>query len=211
MTTIVQKLVEARKLFRPFGKNRQAYNYKYADLDEIVSATTEGLQSQGLSVHTTTEAIEIAQKPWLIVTAFLSDASGEKLSASIPMPLDSVGRAKVPAQDMGSIVTYGRRYAYAALLNLTADEDIDAAPEDRKPEQRPAAANVKAPVPAVKADDPKIKADQLALIRNYVAAHGPETVTKLLNIQSTAVINSWNLATLKDATKFLSENLPVIK
>ncbi len=98
--TIIAKLVEARKDFQPFGKNRQAYNYKYADLDEIISATGPALLKHGLSVHTSSEAIEIAQKPWLIVTACLSDKFGQEIKASIPMPLENVTKAKVPAQDM---------------------------------------------------------------------------------------------------------------
>jgi hypothetical protein len=203
--TIIAKLVEARKDFQPFGKNRQAYNYKYADLDEIISATGPALLKHGLSVHTSSEAIEIAQKPWLIVTACLSDKFGQEIKASIPMPLENVTKAKVPAQDMWSIITYGRRYAYCALLNLTADEDIDAGPGTEQQKPAPIASS-KPPIPPKTTLPSKIQSPReknLGIIRNYIVKHGKEFILQTLDISDLALINSWDDTKLDDCVDFL--------
>lgn len=196
-SSIIAKLVEARKEFQSFGKNRQAYNYKYADLDEIISKTGPALTAKGLSVHTSTETIEIGQKPWLIVTAHLSDELGGKLTASIPMPLESVSKAKIPAQDMGSIITYGRRYAYCALLNLTADEDIDADTEKKQDEPKTNYQSAKgSAVPQIKATQQIKSVDKRkeywAKIKSYCEVYGQQRVLDALDIASFDLMNTWD-------------------
>lgn len=208
--SIRSKLVEARKEFQPFGRNKQAYNYKYADLDSIISATGPALIKHGLSVHTTSELIDIASKPWMVMTAILSYETGQELKASIPMPLEKVTSAKVPAQDMGSIITYGRRYVYCALLNLTADEDIDGAPGEtfiehpQKPKPAPIATSN--PIQPKAAPAPILTPIQKkkALIRDYIVKHGKETLLQTLDISDLAVINSWDEQRLQDCLDFLA-------
>lgn len=206
--TIVAKLLAAREEFLPFGRNKQAYNYKYADLDAIISATGPALLKYGLSVHTSSQTVAIADKPWLIVTACLSDKLGNKLESSIPMPLENVTKAKVPAQDMGSILTYGRRYAYCALLNLTADEDIDAALGE--PVQKSKAP----PIAAPKIAAPKPKGDRendLANIRAYITKLGKDKIMKTLGLEDLAVINTWNDKTVMECLEYLQNNLGKIE
>jgi hypothetical protein len=192
--SIRSKLVEARKEFQPFGRNKQAYNYKYADLDSIISATDPALIKYGLSVHTTSELIDIASKPWMVMTAVLSDETGQELKASIPMPLEKVSGAKVPAQDMGSIITYGRRYVYCALLNLTADEDIDGAPGEtfiehpQKPKPAPIAPSANIAKPVIQSS----KSKKLASMKSFVDNYGKDAVLEILDISDSSLLKSWD-------------------
>jgi hypothetical protein len=92
------------------------------------------------------------------VTTVISHSSGEWISSTVSMPMPD--RAK--AQDLGSMTTYLRRYAIAAVAMLTGEEDDDAerdrnarsAPRiDAKPKPsiptNPSAGDAK---PAVKSD-----------------------------------------------------------
>lgn len=209
-SSIHSKLVAASEQFEPFVRNKQAFNYKYADLDAILSATVPALRSQGLSVHTTSELTEIGGKAWMLMTGILSDGTTE-IKATIPMPLEKVSMAKVPAQDMGSTITYGRRYVYCALLNLTpSDEDIDGAPvETVQPKARPApiapAANNN-PIQPKAAPAPILTPIQKkkALIKDYIVKHGKETLLQTLDISDLAVINSWDEQRLQDCLDYLA-------
>lgn len=199
------KLVEARKEFLPFGRNKQAYNYKYADLDSIISATGPALLRQGLSVHTTSDLIDIAGKPWMVMTAVLSDETGQEMKASIPMPLEKVTSAKVPAQDMGSIITYGRRYVYCALLNLTADEDIDGAPGEAVIEYpaKPKPAPIAQSKTVIQSNRTKL----LDAIKNFVNIYGKDSVLEVLDISDSALLKSWNDQKLQDGLDKLAATL----
>lgn len=203
--SIVSKLLAARAEFEPFGKNKQAYNYKYADLDAIISATGPALLKHGLSVHTSTQTVSIADKPWLIVRACLSDKFGQKLEADIPMPLENVTKAKVPAQDMGSIITYGRRYAYCALLNLTADEDIDAALDE--PQKGKTPAPIAAPKPIEPAKPKRSRENDLAMLRSYITKFGKDHILRTLNIENLDVVSKWNDKTVAECIDYLITSL----
>lgn len=94
------------------------YTFHYADLGAIIEATKAPLAKHGLCVSHSTEVAE--QAFWLVTT--LLHSSGQWQSARYPLPKG--GEAK----DMGSAITYGRRYLMSALLNVVADDDNDAEP-----------------------------------------------------------------------------------
>jgi len=81
--------------------------FKYAPL---------GLDKYGLSV---------VQAPYtegenIIVETFLLHNSGEWIKT----PLLSLKMEKLTAQGVGSAITYARRYALSALLNISSEEDV---------------------------------------------------------------------------------------
>lgn len=204
--SIHYKLNEARKEFQPFGRNKQAFNYKYADLDSIIAATQPALMKQGLVVSNSSKLVEVSGKPWMIFTAKLMDTAGGFIKSSIPMPLEKVLTAKVPAQDMGSIITYGRRYVYCALLNITADEDIDGAPGEafveypQKPKPAPIAPSANIPKPVVQSS----KSKKLASMKTFVDTYGKDAVLEVLDISDSALLKSWDDQKLQDGLDKLS-------
>lgn len=103
MTAIINKT-------NPHFKNR------YADLAAVIDATRKPLADNGLSVTQTTE---VRDGGFVLVTA-LRHSSGQWIASDYPLPM-----AAKP-QELGSALTYARRYSLSALLCIAADEDDDA-------------------------------------------------------------------------------------
>lgn len=94
-----------------------SFNSKYAPLSEVINTIKDGLARNGLS---------IVQSPYtdgdnVIVETILLHNSGEWLKA----PPLSLKMDTVTAQGAGSAITYARRYAISAILNISSEEDND--------------------------------------------------------------------------------------
>jgi hypothetical protein len=119
---IAEALAQAQAEFLPIEKNKTvksgSYSYKYADLTEVQKKTTPALCRYGISVFQSTH-IEHGRE---IVKTRLIHKSGQWLEneISLKITLDT-------PQGLGSCTTYGRRYGLCAALNVSGDEDIDAA------------------------------------------------------------------------------------
>lgn len=92
------------------------FKSRYADLASVLDAARAPLAANGLSYSQMTEARDGA---FVLVTT-LMHASGQWISSEYPLP--STGRP----QEMGSALTYARRYSLSALIGNAADEDDDA-------------------------------------------------------------------------------------
>lgn len=116
----------------PFLKNR------YADLGAVIEAAKVVLPKYGLSVSqlVSSDADKIA------VTTILMHQSGQWLKDTASLVMGEE-RGKSAAQVAGSIITYMRRYAYASIVGIYADEDTDgetkAQPTPDKTAPQPAA------------------------------------------------------------------------
>lgn len=121
--SLVEKLCKAKLEFSGIQKDGAANlgnrSYKYMTLDAIVSAISQPLARHGIHFSHTFALKE----PFLEVTCTLTDGT-EIMTNMIPMPMPVGGHN--PAQAMGSVITYGKRYSLAALLGLAADDDDDA-------------------------------------------------------------------------------------
>ncbi len=107
----------------PDGPKRKISSY--ARLEEIDSAIRPILDAEGFALSFDTQP-RTGDGGGLIVTATLLHTAGHSRSASIPVPLDTSG-AKNNIQGYGSALSYGRRYALCAVLNIvTEGEDDDA-------------------------------------------------------------------------------------
>jgi len=105
------------------GKNPH-FKSTYATLPQILSEVKPILTELGLVL---TQPIE-ANKAMTIIT---DSESGENVQASIDLPTN------LNAQQMGSCITYYRRYLLAGLLSLEIDDD-DATLATSKPVSKPA-------------------------------------------------------------------------
>lgn len=101
----------------PFLKN------KYASLNSIMDACRDVLAESGLAVlqmPTTPDG-----HPGTVgLTTRLIHISGEYVEDTFYLPMNDE-KGKSTAQVAGSIITYLRRYALAAMLGIVADEDTD--------------------------------------------------------------------------------------
>lgn len=102
-------------------KQNPFLNSKYADLGSIVEAAKQPLSKNQLCVSQLVGGDGDA----ISVETILAHASGEWLASEISMKF-SDGKGLSHAQGIGSIITYLRRYAYAAIVGLYAEEDTDA-------------------------------------------------------------------------------------
>ena len=117
-------LSKAQAAFPPIPKNKTAqiksdkatYSYRYADLADIIEAVKPALTANGLSISQHPEQVERG----IVITTLLGHESGEWLESAFTVP-----GATATAQNVGSIITYARRYALASVLGVAPDEDVD--------------------------------------------------------------------------------------
>lgn len=95
-------------------KSGDYYNFKYADLGQIVSKTKAALSNNGLSISQ-----GVTDGP--NVDTLLLHSSGEWIRNTTPIVGHPSGM-----QDMGALITYARRYGLTTILNVVSDEDEDA-------------------------------------------------------------------------------------
>jgi len=94
---------------------------KYASLDDINTEIAPILFKYGFSVSFSTENPTMDR---VSVTAHLKHELGYSESTTLTLPLDTQGQ-KNGAQQIGSTVTYGNKYAFCSLINISTGDDID--------------------------------------------------------------------------------------
>jgi hypothetical protein len=113
-------------------KDTAGYNYKYADLAQVLSLIRPLLLKNGLSF---TQHVSNADGSVVIETVVMHE-SGQWMASELNMPPTPSSKMS-PAQAVGSAITYGRRYALTAIFGITQQaEDDDAAADHSKHEQR---------------------------------------------------------------------------
>jgi hypothetical protein len=93
------------------------FKSKYADLAAIRAATLPSLNKYGMSL---TQFTKIRDGEFILITR-LQHTTGEFLESEYPLPtqLDK-------PQVMGSALTYARRYSWASMCGVFAEDDDDA-------------------------------------------------------------------------------------
>ena len=139
-------LAAAEQEFGPIVKDTKNpyYNSMYADLSTLIDATRKALSKNGLAIMQFPKLTDQT----VTVTTMLTHTSGEWIKDELSLPatgLGKDGRVKFDAQSVGSAITYARRYAYQALLNIAAEADDDGneaiqrqPAERREPPSKPA-------------------------------------------------------------------------
>jgi hypothetical protein len=103
------------------------YKYSYAPLDEILPIIRPIMAKHGLS-NSWEHSVE---GDHLITDCVISHVLGhEKRSGKVSMPI-GVGDGRMnPAQAVGSVITYGKRYTLLSGLGLSPEDDDDAHAQD---------------------------------------------------------------------------------
>jgi len=97
------------------GSTNPAFKSRYADLADVTKAVFPVLAKHGLAFIARPDQDDTG----LVLRYSLIHASGERLDGVWPLP----DGAK--AQELGSWITYGRRYCLSAVTGITPDADDD--------------------------------------------------------------------------------------
>lgn len=106
-----------------FDKENPHFKSGYASLAAIIDAIRAPLSANGLSY---TQATGFNENGEFGLTTMLMHASGEWKTSDYPLPQSA------RPQEMGSNLTYARRYTLSALAGIAADEDDDANASEAK-------------------------------------------------------------------------------
>lgn len=166
-------LSKAQGEFPTIAKNKTAkvpmkaggqYSYRYADLADVISATAPVLSRNGLGIS----QVPTISNGKLVLETTLMHASGEWISSEYPLATHD------RPQEMGSEITYGRRYTMTSVLGIHGDEDDDGALAQNAP--RPQAMETKRSEPT------KPSPFETLPISEYTATFGKYKGQKLKDI-----------------------------
>lgn len=119
MSKIVEALLEFHKSVGPIRELSTAQYGQYADLQTVLAAVTPHLLEQDLAISQTFRGNSLVTQ--------LMHISGEQIESETPLIVDEHRKGNV-LHAWGGAVTYQRRYALLAILNLAAgcpDDDAD--------------------------------------------------------------------------------------
>jgi len=111
----VKALNDLKDITRDQTANAGTYSYKFATLDAVSKQAREVLGPNGLAVQQFAHSDGLGS---VCITTTVWHDSGQSISAP---PL--VFPAKGGPQDVGSSISYARRYALMAFLGLATDDD----------------------------------------------------------------------------------------
>tara|TARA_R100000951_G_scaffold116391_1_gene127999 strand:+ start:1492 stop:2199 length:708 start_codon:yes stop_codon:yes gene_type:complete len=125
ISTLLTALYKARDNFKPLEKNgsnsffktQNGKPHKFSTLDDIFYACTNSLRGEKLEIFYTTKVV--GDFNYLCTTLFHIDSKQWLRSETV------IGGANSKPQDIGSGITYMRRYHIQAMLNLEADFEDD--------------------------------------------------------------------------------------
>jgi len=119
---MIKALIAAKKEFpviKRLGKN-DYYNTSFADLEDIHKAIDPVLVKHGFLITQTLGSGD----GFSFLTTTLHHLDGGSVESKVMIPIDQ------NIQNVGSAITYMRRYSISALLTLITEEDVDGATQD---------------------------------------------------------------------------------
>jgi hypothetical protein len=138
--SLTSALASFHKAVGTIHKNSKAQYGSFASLADVLSAIATPLSEAGLAVTQTF----IPTEDSTILRTTLRHSSGETVDSDVPL-IKVQGRNAL--HDWGGAVTYQRRFALLAILNLAAGmEDDDGDGADQKPPLQQTKPQTKAPV-----------------------------------------------------------------
>jgi len=105
-------------------KDGGSYQYSYADLAEVSGVVLPALGAVGLSF---TAKPTFNEGGKFVLAYRLLHACGDSDEGEYPLPQSGT------AQEIGSAITYARRYALCSIVGVAPDEDDDGAAASEKP------------------------------------------------------------------------------
>jgi hypothetical protein len=134
----------------PGKDGRQGYSYQYADLADVAKVAHPLLAKHGLAFSTAPQHLDGVG---FVLRGTLRHTSGEVDQGVLPI----TGRS---AQDLGSSLTYLRRYLLGCMTGIVTDDDEDGGLATEAGTERPQAETPEAVQPALRRDQ-QILADRV--------------------------------------------------
>ena len=182
----------------PKNKTNPYYNSTYVDLADALDLIRKALSEEGLSFIQLTTAGEDR----VILHTRLMHVSGQWIEGTYPVT------KLAKAQEMGSALTYARRYALFALVGVAGEDDDDgnrATHGDAKPTQ--AQTVVQKAMAAVK---PKEDAPP-ALTKAESEKLANTLIFEITNLYKKDLLNKWNEANSDRKSKLHPEHHKQVK
>lgn len=169
MSEIYKALVKFQKELPNVSKGNTAkagsFSYKYADLTDVTEKIMPLLSKHGLAFSAYPTMYEGA----FVLDYALLHESGEKINGLYPLPSHG------SPQEIGSAITYARRYALVAVTGVAPGGDDDDAAAAQVAAARPKPAKAE----PVKWDKPLLNwAEEIALLKDADQARGLYALAK---------------------------------
>ena len=130
----INELAEALSAFQgevnDVFKSSQGYGYNYADLSSVLETARPAMAKHGLAVT----QMPGRSEGLVTMSTTLMHKSGQWMRSTMAMEVDQVGKMS-PAQCVGSVLTYLRRYSLSAVLGIS-QTDTDASQAVVAPKKR---------------------------------------------------------------------------
>lgn len=199
LAAVQAKLPEVRKTETATVpmKSGGKYSYTYADLADVSRAVLPLLGQNGLA-FTCMPTINAAGR--FVLAYSLLHSSGEREGGEYPLP------ASGTAQEIGSAITYGRRYVLCAITGVAPDADDDGsaasqvrvqAADDEWENARPAAPRKRAPAAAA---EPSAFMDKPQLAALHAKLGAAELADRDKGLAYMAEVTGREIASSKDLT-----------
>lgn len=112
---IYQKIWELRKELPAMKKDMPGYNYKYFDINQMIAVLMPLLEKHNLGILQ--PLVNVNGRPAIETIVFNILESKEMGSSLFPLPDVS------DPQDIGSAITYCRRYSLVSLFFMEAEDN----------------------------------------------------------------------------------------
>jgi hypothetical protein len=186
------RAVAKSKTARVEKDGRLLYTYQYADLADVIEDTREARTAAGLAVC----QLPIGDLKQLTVVTTLLHSSGQWMRSRL-----SVQQPSGKPQEMGSLITYLRRYSYSAALGICTELDDDANQAHGK-DAKIAGGAVRADKVKAAPADPKATDGQVKLIHVLKGQIGGMT-----DDEYKKALKPYGVTTSKDLTEKQAANL----
>jgi hypothetical protein len=134
-------LAKARLDYKALHKSKTAkspaFSYKYATLDDVYDCIGPALSKQGVAI---VHQVTWQENVMLLITK-LVHTSGQFFGAVMPLP------TLTKMQEIGSALTYGKRYQVTGLAAISADDDDDGAAATAGADDKPKKGKAQKPDP----------------------------------------------------------------
>lgn len=200
--TILSDLGKAQAEFPTLPKDTNGYNYKYTNLDTVITTLRPILTKYKIGFMQSLTTSETGKSA---ITTRLFHETGEWLEDTTPLPdvLLSKGNA---AQNLGAAITYMKRYTLCAMLGVSSDEDPDG-----KADGNPDFNARKQNAPAQKQDNTPAGGwdtkEQANRIRELLAAKYPDGTPIFADSDHRAITSMRATKTADEVIRMLNEEI----
>jgi len=106
------------------NKGKEAFNYKYITLGQVIDMTRKPLADYGLAIMNFPSTYWIGKQLMTRVELILSHKSGCRISSVFDVPVDG-NKKQVLVQSIATVQSYCVRYHRVNLLGIAGEDDTD--------------------------------------------------------------------------------------